>query len=153
MSRLSLLFALYYSMFSMMSPDFAIAETQSSINGKAAITRSFACSQQQELEPKQQQQPYASSLSSSPYVSSSSLSSSSSLFRIQSSSQQLQLLRLPFSIPRGGAVLEPKSADEVDALLIQAGSENKLVVIDFTATWYVYFLSSDFSRERERALH
>jgi hypothetical protein len=38
-------------------------------------------------------------------------------------------------IPRGGEVLEPESALDVDAVLIRAGSEGKLVVIDFTATW------------------
>jgi hypothetical protein len=44
--------------------------------------------------------------------------------------------RLPSSLSvRGGEVLEPESADDVDSILIKAGSENKLVVIDFTASW------------------
>lgn len=47
--------------------------------------------------------------------------------------------RLPSSLTvRGGDVLEPESADDVDSTLIRAGSENKLVVIDFTASWYVF---------------
>lgn len=35
---------------------------------------------------------------------------------------------------RGGAVLEPETSEDVDAILLRAGSEGKLVVIDFTAT-------------------
>jgi hypothetical protein len=41
---------------------------------------------------------------------------------------------------RGGQVLEPESLDDVEAILIKAGSEGKLVVIDFSATWYVRWL-------------
>ena len=37
---------------------------------------------------------------------------------------------------RGGAVVEPESADAVSSLLLDAASENKLVVIDFSATWW-----------------
>ncbi|GKY96196.1 hypothetical protein MPSEU_000579500 [Mayamaea pseudoterrestris] len=36
---------------------------------------------------------------------------------------------------RGGAVHEPETLADVEALLIKAGSEGKLVVIDFSATW------------------
>jgi thiol-disulfide isomerase/thioredoxin len=36
---------------------------------------------------------------------------------------------------RGGAVLEPTSLQDVESMLKQA--EGKLVVIDFSATWYV----------------
>jgi thiol-disulfide isomerase/thioredoxin len=36
---------------------------------------------------------------------------------------------------RGGAVEEPVSPDDVDAILLRAASQGKLVVIDFTATW------------------
>jgi hypothetical protein len=36
---------------------------------------------------------------------------------------------------RGGEVLEPESLQDVDAILLRAGSEGKLVVIDFSATW------------------
>jgi thiol-disulfide isomerase/thioredoxin len=36
---------------------------------------------------------------------------------------------------RGGAVEEPESAQDVDAILLRAASEGKLVVIDFSATW------------------
>lgn len=44
--------------------------------------------------------------------------------------------RLPSVVSmRGGAVLEPESHDDVKALIVKAGSEQKLVVIDFTATW------------------
>ncbi|KAL7571038.1 hypothetical protein ACA910_003755 [Epithemia clementina (nom. ined.)] len=44
--------------------------------------------------------------------------------------------RLPSMLSiRGGAVEEPESLADVKALLLKAGSEQKLVVIDFTATW------------------
>lgn len=36
---------------------------------------------------------------------------------------------------RGGAVIEPETLEEVEAILVKAGSEGKLVVIDFSATW------------------
>jgi len=36
---------------------------------------------------------------------------------------------------RGGAVQEPSSLDQVEAALLRASAEGKLVVIDFTATW------------------
>jgi thiol-disulfide isomerase/thioredoxin len=36
---------------------------------------------------------------------------------------------------RGGALEEPESAQDVDAILLRAASEGKLVVIDFSATW------------------
>ena len=36
---------------------------------------------------------------------------------------------------RGGEVMEPESLDEVESILTKAGSEQKLVVIDFTASW------------------
>lgn len=36
---------------------------------------------------------------------------------------------------RGGAVLAPETLPDVDAILVRAGSEGKLVVIDFSATW------------------
>mmetsp|Transcript_5610 Transcript_5610/g.11559 ORF Transcript_5610/g.11559 Transcript_5610/m.11559 type:complete len:181 (+) Transcript_5610:27-569(+) len=44
--------------------------------------------------------------------------------------------RLP-SLPtiRGGAVEEPVSPEDVDSLILKAGAEEKLVVIDFTASW------------------
>jgi thioredoxin 1 len=32
-------------------------------------------------------------------------------------------------------VEEPESAQDVDAILLRAASEGKLVVIDFSATW------------------
>jgi len=38
---------------------------------------------------------------------------------------------------RGGQVHEPTTLEDVEALLMKAGSEQKLVVIDFSATWYV----------------
>lgn len=36
---------------------------------------------------------------------------------------------------RGGAVEEPASAEDMDAILLRASSEGKLVVVDFSATW------------------
>lgn len=36
---------------------------------------------------------------------------------------------------RGGEVVEGTTAAEVDSLILKAGSEQSLVVIDFTATW------------------
>jgi len=36
---------------------------------------------------------------------------------------------------RGGAVLEPETAADVDGIILKASSEGKLVVIDFFATW------------------
>jgi hypothetical protein len=36
---------------------------------------------------------------------------------------------------RGGQVHEPETADDVESLLVKAGSEGKLTVIDFSATW------------------
>lgn len=36
---------------------------------------------------------------------------------------------------RGGGMHEPKTLDDVNALVLKAGSAGQLVVIDFTATW------------------
>ena len=38
---------------------------------------------------------------------------------------------------RGGEVIEGTTASDVDALILKAGSDQSLVVIDFTATWSV----------------
>jgi len=38
-------------------------------------------------------------------------------------------------IPRGGAVHELSTWEDVEALLIRASGEGKLVVMDFSATW------------------
>jgi thiol-disulfide isomerase/thioredoxin len=43
--------------------------------------------------------------------------------------------RVPALSVRGGQVHEPESLADVDALVLKAGSEGKLVVIDFSATW------------------
>ena len=43
----------------------------------------------------------------------------------------------PFLSMRGGQVFEPETLEEVEAILLKAGSEQKLVVIDFGATWCV----------------
>ena len=44
--------------------------------------------------------------------------------------------RLPSILSmRGGAVLEPETLQDVESILLKAGSEQKLVVIDFSATW------------------
>jgi len=42
---------------------------------------------------------------------------------------------LPLFSLRGGAVHEPSTLDEVDALLAKAQAEGKAVVLDFSATW------------------
>mmetsp|Transcript_39911 Transcript_39911/g.82988 ORF Transcript_39911/g.82988 Transcript_39911/m.82988 type:complete len:173 (+) Transcript_39911:141-659(+) len=42
--------------------------------------------------------------------------------------------RLPV-LMRGGAVEEPDSLQDVESIILRAGGEGKLVVIDFTATW------------------
>ena len=36
---------------------------------------------------------------------------------------------------RGGEVLEPETLDDVENILLKAGAENQLTVIDFSATW------------------
>mmetsp|Transcript_15318 Transcript_15318/g.19977 ORF Transcript_15318/g.19977 Transcript_15318/m.19977 type:complete len:178 (-) Transcript_15318:357-890(-) len=46
-------------------------------------------------------------------------------------SQRLPLLQQL----RGGAVLEPSSLPDMESIIIRAGSEGKLIVVDFTATW------------------
>jgi hypothetical protein len=38
---------------------------------------------------------------------------------------------------RGGEVIVGTSASDVDAIILKAGSDQSLVVIDFTATWSV----------------
>ena len=43
--------------------------------------------------------------------------------------------RLPLAIPRGGAVAELTTLEDVEAAVLKASSEQKLVVIDFSATW------------------
>lgn len=43
--------------------------------------------------------------------------------------------RIPALSVRGGDVLEPETLQDVDSILLRAGSEGKLVVIDFSATW------------------
>jgi hypothetical protein len=43
----------------------------------------------------------------------------------------------PFLSMRGGQVFEPETLEEVEAILLKAGSKQKLVVIDFGATWCV----------------
>jgi len=44
-----------------------------------------------------------------------------------------------FKIPRGGAVTECKTLGELDQIISDAALTDKLVIIDFTATWYGYF--------------
>ena len=51
--------------------------------------------------------------------------------------------RLPLSIPRGGAVTEPSTLQDVEAAILKASSEQKLVVIDFTASWCGEYHDSD----------
>ena len=59
-----------------------------------------------------------------------------------SSNEVLRLSKIstnPFGtvsrIPRGGAVHELSTWEDVEALLIRASGEGKLVVMDFSATW------------------
>jgi hypothetical protein len=48
--------------------------------------------------------------------------------------------RLPTVLSmRGGEVLEPETLEGVESILLKAGSENKLVVVDFSASWYVHY--------------
>lgn len=41
----------------------------------------------------------------------------------------------PSVLVRGGAVAEPDTLEDVEAAILKASSEEKLVVIDFSATW------------------
>jgi hypothetical protein len=43
--------------------------------------------------------------------------------------------RIPALQVRGGSVVEPDTLEDVEDILLKAGAESKLVVIDFTATW------------------
>lgn len=43
--------------------------------------------------------------------------------------------RIPALQIRGGQVNEPEDLSGVEALILEAGSNNKLVVVDFSATW------------------
>ena len=36
---------------------------------------------------------------------------------------------------RGGAVQTPESLQDMESIVLRAGSEGKLIVVDFTATW------------------
>jgi len=39
------------------------------------------------------------------------------------------------TLPRGGEVHEPATLNDVEAILLKASTEGKLVVIDFSASW------------------
>ena len=56
-----------------------------------------------------------------------------------SSAADQPLFGVPRSVPllmvRGGQVLEPETAADVDGIILKASSEGKLIVIDFSATW------------------
>ena len=43
--------------------------------------------------------------------------------------------RTPSLLVRGGAVAEPETLADVEAAILKASSEGKLVVVDFSATW------------------
>jgi len=79
--------------------------------------------------------------SSCPSSSSSSETSSTTATLPMSQEQQgsaKPLFGVPRSVPltvRGGQVLEPETAADVDGIILKAASEGKLVVIDFSATW------------------
>lgn len=47
---------------------------------------------------------------------------------------------------RGGELHHPETLDDVEAIISKAASEQKLVVIDFTASWYVVVLRSGLFR-------
>ena len=49
-------------------------------------------------------------------------------------SANLDLSTNPLHV-RGGALHEPETVEDVDALLLNAASNDQLVVIDFTASW------------------
>jgi thiol:disulfide interchange protein len=49
--------------------------------------------------------------------------------------EQTMLQAAAIGVLRGGAVLEHATLADVEATLLRAGSENKLVVIDFSAVW------------------
>lgn len=55
----------------------------------------------------------------------------------QSSSSSFHYQSHPLFV-RGGELHEAESLEDVDAILLNAAANNKLVVIDFTATWCVY---------------
>ena len=67
---------------------------------------------------------------------SSTAGSGNNVFGIPASSKRTG--GLPASNPlqvRGGELHEPETVEDVDALVLQAASQHKLVVIDFTASW------------------
>ena len=69
----------------------------------------------------------------------SSSPSSSGAAGCDSSAADQPLFGVPRSVPllmvRGGQVLEPETAADVDGIILKASSEGKLIVIDFSATW------------------
>jgi thiol-disulfide isomerase/thioredoxin len=54
---------------------------------------------------------------------------------VSSTSLEQTMLKTALGVLRGGAVLEHTTLADVEATLLRAGSENKLVVIDFSAVW------------------
>jgi len=78
---------------------------------------------------------------------SSSSSSSSTGSAILSSSTLMSSTAAVFTVPRGGdaegdhgeegRLHHPETTEDVEALILKAASMNQLVVIDFTASWYV----------------
>jgi hypothetical protein len=61
-------------------------------------------------------------------------SMSSTLTTASSSAHLLLQLR------GGGELHHPETVEDVDALILNASSNNQLVVIDFTASWYVFYV-------------
>ena len=55
--------------------------------------------------------------------------------RIPATSSRTTVSSSVVSQLRGGAVHEPETLEDVEALLVQAGSQSQLVVLDFSATW------------------
>jgi hypothetical protein len=45
---------------------------------------------------------------------------------------------------RGGELHQPETVEDVEAIILNAASNNQLVVIDFTASWQVFWISSGF---------
>lgn len=59
--------------------------------------------------------------------------------------------RLPAMLSvRGGAVLEPETADDVQAIILKAASEQKLVVIDFTGLFLFRVVASCMQSTKSR---
>eukprot|EP00536_Pseudo-nitzschia_multiseries_P017087 jgi/Psemu1/223711/e_gw1.1371.4.1 len=66
---------------------------------------------------------------------STSTSSGSTVFGIPEAKRARSPAGAPVLGLRGGELHEPSTLEEVNALVLRAGSAGQLVVVDFTATW------------------